>query len=105
MAETSFDSVVGRFVEQIQHEFLLSHTWGSISTCVTGSVAIMFKKAVKLYGLDAWWIITRVVGNGMCRPLGRLRDEVRAINNKPVEDLEHVAAGIAEYEAKILEVN
>ena len=58
---------------------------------------------MKLNGLDAWRIIIRMIDSGMDHQLERLREEVRAINKKPIKDLEHVATGIAEYEAKVLE--
>ena len=41
--------------------------WGFISTCVTGSAAIMFKKAVKFNCLDAWRAIIRMIDIGMYR--------------------------------------
>ena len=44
-----------------------------------------------------------MVDSGAGHQLERLRDEVRAITRKPIKDLEHVATGIAEYEAKIPE--
>ena len=36
--------------------------------------------------------------------LARLRNAVRLLHRKPITDLESVATGIAEYEAKILEI-
>ena len=44
-----------------------------------------------------------MIDGGMGHQLERLRDEVRAITRKPIKDLEHVATGVAEYEAEILE--
>ena len=99
VTETNLNSVVGHFMKQTQQEFLLSQMWGFLSTCVTGSATAMFKKALKLNGLDAWRIILRMIDSGMDHQLERLRDEVRAINKKPIRDLEHVATGTAEYEA------
>jgi hypothetical protein len=90
-------------MSQPQQEHLQGQMWGFLSTCVTGSAAVFFKKALKLNGLHAWRVIVRMIVSGADHQLERLRDEVRAITRKPITDLEHVATGIAEYEAKILE--
>ena len=103
VTDSKFCVAVGRFVSQAQQEHLQSQMWGFLSTCVTGAAAVFFKKALKLNGLDAWRVIVRMIDSGADHQLERLRDEVRAINKKPIKDLEHVATGIAEYEAKILE--
>ena len=42
VTETNLNSVVGHFMKQTQQEFLLSQMWGFLSTCVTGSAAVMF---------------------------------------------------------------
>ena len=47
----------------------------------------------------------RIIDSGLPLRLEELRGEVRMLHTRPMKDLEQVAAGIAEFEAKIKEYN
>ena len=86
-----------------QQQTLNASIWGFLSGCLSGPAETMFKRAKKLNGLDAWRRVIRVIDKGLPLRLEELRAEVRVLHTKKIKDLESVATGIAEFEAKIAE--
>ena len=105
VTEQAFDNVVGHFADRSKQDVLSASIWGFLSSCLTGSAETIFRSAEDLNGLDAWRRVVRIIDSGLPLRLEELRGEVRMLHTRPMKDLEQVAAGIAEFEAKIKEYN
>ena len=105
VTEDAFNNVVNHFIEPFKQQALNASLWGFLSSCLTGSAETIFRSAEDLNGLDAWRRVVRIIDSGLPLRLEELRGEVRMLHTRPMKDLEQVAAGIAEFEAKIKEYN
>ena len=103
VTEEAFNGVVGHFMDEFKQQALNAAIWGFLSSCLTGSAETILRSAEDLNGLDAWRRVVRIIDSGLPLRLEELRGEVRMLHTRPMKDLEHVAAGIAEFEAKIKE--
>ena len=103
VTEAAFNDVVTHFMEPFKQQALNASIWGFLSSCFTGSAETIFRSAEDLNGLDAWRRVVRIIDSGLPLRLEELRGEVRMLHTRPMKDLEQVAAGIAEFEAKIKE--
>ena len=103
VTEDAFNHVVIHFMDELKQQAFNAAIWGFLSACLTGSAETIFKSAEDLNGLDAWRRVVRIIDCGLPLRLEELRGEVRMLHTRPMKDLEQVAAGIAEFEAKIKE--
>ena len=103
MIEDAFNAVVGHFMDEQKLQALNAAMWGFLSSCFTESAETIFRSAEGLNGLDAWRRLVRIIDSGFPLRLEELRGEVRMLHTPRMKDLESVAAGIAEFEAKMKE--
>ncbi len=103
ITEESFSKVVDHEMNETKQQLLNAAVWGFLSQCLAGTAETMFKQAEMLNGLDGWRRVVRVIDNGLPLQLEQLRGEVRLLHTRPIKDLDSVATGIAEFEAKLKE--
>ena len=103
VTEENFLAVVIHGIDEWKQQVINAQIWGFLSSCVHGTAETMFKQAEMLNGLDSWRRIVRVIDNGLPLQLEQLRGEVRMLHTRPIKDLESVATGIAEFDAKLKE--
>jgi len=96
-----FASVTNHFMSSAQQAALCTQMWSYLARCLSGAALTMFKEADKTNGLDAWRRVVRVIDSGSVHHLEDLREICRTIHLKPIKDVESLATGIVEYEAKI----
>ena len=63
-----------------------------------GTADVMFKRADWNNGVDAWRRIVRQVDHGRSIRLETLRREVQEIHTRPINTLEAVEEGVAQFE-------
>ena len=86
-----------------QCQTISAAVWRFLSGCLSGQAELMFKRSPMLNGLGAWRRIVRMIDSSLPLKLEQLRDQVRMIHTKPIEALESIATGAAEFETKLEE--
>ena len=103
VTDEAFNAVVSHFMDEYKQQAVSAAIWGFLSACLSGSAETIFRSAEDLNGIDAWRRVVRIIDSGLPLRLEELRGEVRMLHTRPMKDLEQVAAGVAEFEAKIKE--
>ena len=90
--------VTGHVLTEDQVRNVNASMWGFLSVTVSGPAETIFKRAKTLQGIDAWRVMTRYVNHGKRIRLNHLRDQVMTVRTRPIQSVEKIEEGVAEFE-------
>ena len=90
--------VTGHVLTEDQVRNVNASMWGFLSVTVSGPAETIFKRAKTLQGIDAWRVMTRYVNHGKRIRLNHRRDQVMTVRTRPIQSVEKIEEGVAEFE-------
>ena len=90
--------IVGTQINDAQIEKLDNALWGFLNAGLHGEAEVIFKRASRLAGIDAWKKIVRHIQFGRPIRLENLRLAMKTLSMHSFKGLEQVATGIAAFE-------
>ena len=103
VADDGLNLVAGMYIDERQQGELQSQLWGFLARCLSGGATTMSNEAAQLSGLGAWRWTVRQIHSGMGTRLAALGRGVRVIHLEPINGLETVHVGVAEFEEEVRE--
>ncbi len=98
-----FQQAVGARLTHDQVLNVNAALWGFLRGVVSGTAETMFKRSDRLNGLDAWRRLIRHIDHGREIRLNELRRSMKANQLRPLQSLQEIEHGVAEFENTIQE--